>query len=84
MEPLHDEEPYLDSSLPGFVEDGDRFDRPISRGRFTKAIRTVSAVVLAGMLVAAGTPLSWVSVVTAILMLLIWINIDRNDHGDTI
>ncbi len=84
MEPLQDEEPYLDSNLPGFVEDGDRFDRPVKRGRFTKAIRTVSAVVLAAMLVAAGTPLSWVTVVTAILMLLIWINIGKNDHDDAI
>jgi hypothetical protein len=36
------------------------------------------------MLFAAGTPISWVTVVTAILMALIWINIGSRDHDDTI
>ena len=65
-------DPYLDDSTPGFVGDGDRFDTPLPRRRFRKAIRTVAALVLSGMLFAAGTPISWVSVVTAILMFLIW------------
>jgi len=84
MEPLQEDEPYLDSSVPGFVEDGERFERPVHRRGFTKAVRSVAAVVLAAMLFAAGTPLSWVSIVTAILMLLIWINIGSRDHDDTI
>jgi hypothetical protein len=36
------------------------------------------------MLFAAGTPISWVSVVTAILMALIWMNIGSGGHDDTI
>lgn len=84
MEPMHDDEPYLDPSVPGFVEDGERFDRPVRRRTFTRAVRSVAAVLLAAMLFAAGTPLSWVSVVTAILMLLIWISIGSQDHDDTI
>jgi cell division protein FtsW (lipid II flippase) len=38
-------------------------------------VRTVAALVLSGMLFAAGTPISWVAVVTAILMFLIWTEI---------
>jgi len=71
MEPLHEDEPYLDPNVPGFVEDGERFERP-------------AAVMVAAMLFAAGTPLSWVSVLTAILMLMIWISIGNQDHDDTI
>lgn len=84
MEPLHEDEPYLDPSVPGFVEDGERFDRPVRRRILTKGVRSVAAVVLAGMLFAAGTPLSWVTIVTAILMLMIWINMGSSDHDDTI
>ncbi|MFV1970991.1 MAG: hypothetical protein ACC683_08325 [Acidimicrobiia bacterium] len=84
MEPLHEDEPYLDPDVPGFVEDGERFDRPVRRLVWNKGMRSIAAVVLAAMLFAAGTPLSWVTVVTAILMLLIWMNIGRNDHDDTI
>ncbi|GMQ94495.1 MAG: hypothetical protein BMS9Abin12_1988 [Acidimicrobiia bacterium] len=84
MEPLQEDEPYLDPNVPGFVEDGERFERPVPKRSFTKAVRSIAAVVLAAMLFAAGTPLSWVSIVTAILMLLIWINIGSRDHDDTI
>jgi len=84
MEPVHEDEPYLDPTIPGFVEDGDRFDTPVRRRIWSKGVRSVAAIVLAGMLFAAGTPISWVSVVTAILMGLIWINIGKNDHDDTI
>ncbi len=84
MDPLQEDEPYLDSSVPGFIEDGDRFDVPVRRRVWSKGVRSVAAVLLASMLFAAGTPLSWVSVVTAILMALIWINIGSRDHDDTI
>lgn len=68
-------DPYLDDSAPGFVNDGERFDTPLPQRRFRKTVRTIAALVLSGMLFAAGTPLSWVSVVTAILMFLIWTEI---------
>lgn len=84
MEHEAPDDPYLDSENPGFVEDGDRFDRPIPPRRFTKAVRSVAAVVVASMLFAAGTPVSWVSIATAIVMLLIWIDIGRTNHDDTI
>ena len=84
MEPLQEDDAYLDPSIPGFVEDGERFETPVRRRMWNKGIRSVAAVVLASMLFAAGTPLSWVSVVTAILMALIWINIGSRDHDDTI
>jgi len=84
MEPLHEDEPYLDPNVPGFVEDGERFERPVRRRSFTKGVRSVAAVMVAAMLFAAGTPLSWVSVLTAILMLMIWISIGNQDHDDTI
>ena len=69
---MENNDPYLDDSTPGFVNDGDRFDTPLPRRRFRKTVRTIAALVLSGMLFAAGTPISWVSVVTAILMFLIW------------
>ncbi len=84
MDPLQEDESYLDASIPGFVEDGERFEVPVRRRMWSKGVRSVAAVVLASMLFAAGTPLSWVSVVTAILMALIWINIGSRDHDDTI
>jgi hypothetical protein len=84
MEPLHEEEPYLDPTVPGFVEDGERFETPVRRRVQSKGVQSVAAVVLASMLFAAGTPLSWVSVLTAILMGLIWLNIGSRDHDDTI
>lgn len=84
MEPLHEDDSYLDPNVPGFVEDGDRFETPVRRRMWSKGIRSVAAVVLASMLFAAGTPISWVTVVTAILMALIWINIGSRDHDDTI
>jgi hypothetical protein len=84
VEPIHEDESYLDPSVPGFVEDGDRFETPVRRRMWGRGIRSVAAVVLASMLFAAGTPLSWVTVVTAILMALIWINIGSRDHDDTI
>jgi hypothetical protein len=84
MEPIHEEEPYLDPTVPGFVEDGERFETPVRRRVWGKGMQSVAAVVLASMLFAAGTPLSWVSVVTAILMGLIWLNIGSRDHDDTI
>lgn len=61
-----------EENIPGFVEDGDRFDRPVPSRRVQKVIRTVAALVLASMLAAAGTPLSWVSIATAVLMIVIW------------
>ncbi|MDK1017779.1 MAG: hypothetical protein QGD89_00005 [Actinomycetota bacterium] len=84
MQPFDEDEPYLDRSAPGFVEDGERFERPVGRRVFRRGVRSVAAVVVASMLFAAGTPLSWVTVVTAILMLLIWINIGSHNHDDTI
>jgi hypothetical protein len=84
MEPLHEDDSYLDPSVPGFVEDGDRFETPVRRRMWSRGIRSVAAVLLASMLFAAGTPISWVTVVTAILMALIWINIGSRDHDDTI
>jgi hypothetical protein len=84
MEPTNNDEPYLDSTVPGFVEDGERFETPVRRRVWGKGVRSVAAVLLASMLFAAGTPLSWVSVLTAILMGLIWINIGSRDHDDTI
>ena len=57
-----------------YVDDGERFDHPIPRRPVRRGVRTVAALVLAAMLFAAGTPLSWVTVLTAILMLMIWID----------
>lgn len=78
------EDPYLEEDVPGFVEDGERFDRPVPNRRLQKIVRTIAALVLASMLAAAGTPISWVSIATAILMVLIWVEIGRNrsDSGD--
>jgi hypothetical protein len=84
MEQDAHDEPYLDDDNPEFVEDGDRYDKPIPRRKFTKAVRSVAAVVVASMLFAAGTPVSWVSIATAIVMLLIWLDIGRTKHDDTI
>jgi hypothetical protein len=84
MEQDPQEEPYLDADNPEFVADGDQYDKPVPRRKFTKAVRSVAAVVVASMLFAAGTPVSWVSIVTAIVMLLIWLDIGRTDHDDTI
>jgi hypothetical protein len=84
MDPLQEDESYLDPTVPGFVEDGDRFETPVRRRMWSKGIRSVAAVLLASMLFAAGTPISWVTVVTAILMALIWLNIGSRDHDDTI
>ncbi|MEN8239594.1 MAG: hypothetical protein ABFR53_10370 [Actinomycetota bacterium] len=84
MEQPTDDAPYLDSNDPDFVQGGEEFDKPVPRRRFTKAVRSVAAVVVASMLFAAGTPISWVSIATAIVMLLIWFDIGRTDHDDTI
>ncbi len=69
---------YSDQSIPGYVEDGERFDRPVPDRRVQKIVRTIAALVLASMLAAAGTPISWVTVATAILMILIWAEIGRS------
>lgn len=84
MDPYEQDDPYLDESAPDFVEDGDRYDKPVPRRPLTKGARSVAAIVLAAMLFAAGTPLSWVSILTAFLMLMIWIDIRSRDHDDTI
>ena len=84
MEQPDDEAPYVDPTDPDFVHGGDEFDKPVPRRRFTKAVRSVAAVVVASMLFAAGTPVSWVSIATAVVMLLIWLDIGRTDHDDTI
>ena len=84
MEHPADEDPYLNPNDPDFVQDGDEFDKPVPRRRFTKAVRSVAAVVVASMLFAAGTPVSWVSIATAVVMLLIWLDIGRTNHDDTI
>jgi len=65
------------------IDDGDRFDHPVPRRRVRKGMRTAAAIVLAAMLFAAGTPLSWVGVLTAILMFVIWIDLgSRGDDDD--
>jgi len=79
-----DDAHFLDSDDPDFVHGGDEFDKPVPRRPFTKGVRSVAAVVVASMLFAAGTPVSWVSIATAIVMLLIWLDIGRTDHDDTI
>ena len=84
MDPPTDDAPYLDPDDPDFVHDGDKFDKPVPRRAFTKAVRSVAAVVVASMLFAAGTPVSWVSIATGIVMLLIWLDIGRTDHDDAI
>ena len=84
MENDPQDELYLDPENPEFIEDGDRYDKPVPRRKFTKAVRSVAAVVVASMLFAAGTPVSWVSIATAIVMLLIWLDIGRTNHDDTI
>ncbi|KAA3638482.1 MAG: hypothetical protein DWP92_06055 [Armatimonadetes bacterium] len=81
------EDPYLDDDIPGYVEDGDRFDRPVPNRRVQKIIRTIAALVLASMLAAAGTPISWVSIATAALMFLIWTELwspQNRDKDDVI
>jgi hypothetical protein len=67
-----------------FVEDGERFDHPVPKRPVRKGLRTVAALVLAAMLFAAGTPLSWVGVLTAILMLMIWLDFGRTNRDDDI
>lgn len=70
-----------------FVDDGERFDHPVPRRPVRRGIRTTAALVLAAMLFAAGTPLSWVSVLTAVLMLMIWLDFGarrRKDDNDVI
>lgn len=67
-----------------FVEDGDQFDHPVPRRRVRKGLRTVAALVLAAMLFAAGTPLSWVGVLTAFLMFMIWLDLGRRGHDDDV
>ena len=57
-----------------YVDDGERFDQPIPRRPVRRGVRTVAALLLAAMLFAAGTPLSWVTVLTSLLMLIIWID----------
>ncbi len=79
-----EDDSYLDDSEPEFVDDGDRYDKPVPRRPFRKAMRTVAAVLVSAMLFAAGTPLSWVTVLTAFLMFMIWIDIRSNNHDDTI
>ena len=79
-----EDSPYIDPDDPDFVHGGDEFDKPVPRRRITKAVRSVAAVVVASMLFAAGTPVSWVSIATAIVMLLIWLDIGRTNHDDTI
>ena len=66
------------------VEDGDRFDHPVPRRPVRRGLQTVAALVLAAMLFAAGTPISWVTILTAILMLIIWIDIGRRDKDDDV
>lgn len=70
-----------------YVDDGEQFDHPVPRRPIRRGVRTVAALVLAAMLFAAGTPLSWVTVLTAILMLMIWIDWGsrrRNEDDDWI
>lgn len=64
------------------VEDGDRFDHPVPRRPIRRGVRTVAALVLAAMLFAAGTPISWVTILTAFLMFLIWIDIGKRKDDD--
>ena len=66
------------------VEDGERFDHPVPQRKVRRGLRTVAALVLAAMLFAAGTPLSWVGVLTAILMLMIWIDWGTRNHDDDV
>jgi hypothetical protein len=69
------DDPYLEDETPGYVEGGDRFDHPLPNRRVQKIVRTIAALLLASMLAAAGTPISFVSVGTAILMFLIWVEL---------
>jgi len=66
------------------VEDGDRFDHPVPRRRLRRGFQTVAALLLAAMLFAAGTPLSWVGVLTAFLMFLIWLDLGRRSNDDDV
>ncbi len=66
------------------VEDGERFDHPVPKRKVRRGLRTLAALVLAAMLFAAGTPLSWVGVLTAILMLMIWIDWGTRGHDDDV
>ena len=66
------------------VEDGERFDHPVPKQPVRKGMRTVAAFVLAAMLFAAGTPLSWVTVLTAFLMFLIWVDFGSRSKDDNI
>lgn len=84
MDPHEEIDPHLDEDAPGFVEDGDRFDRPIPKRRVTKVVRSVAAVLVSAMLFAAGTPISWVTVLTTFLMIMIWLDIRSRDHDNTI
>ena len=84
MDPYEEIEPHLDEDAPDFVEDGDRFDMPVPSRRVTKVIRSVAAILVSAMLFAAGTPISWVTVLTAFLMFMIWIDIRSRNHDDTI
>jgi hypothetical protein len=84
---MDEHSPYEDESVPGFVPDGDRFDQPVPSRRVQKVVRTIAALVLASMLAAAGTPLSWVSIATAVLMIVIWTelwSLNTSDKDDLI
>ena len=74
-------EPFDEEDI---VEDGDRFDHPVPKRPVRKGVRTVAAFILAAMLFAAGTPLSWVTVLTAFLMFLIWIDFGSRNDDDVI
>lgn len=84
MDPDEEFQPHIEEGDPDFVEDGDRFDRPVPDRRVTKIVRSVAAVLVSAMLFAAGTPLSWVTVLTTILMIMIWLDIWSRNHDDTI
>ena len=66
------------------VEEGERFAHPVPRRPVRRGVRSVAAFVLAAMLFAAGTPLSWVTVLTAFLMFLIWVDFGRRPKDDDI
>ena len=67
-----------------YVDDGERFDHPVPQRKVRRGVRTIAAFVLAAMLFAAGTPLSWVAVLTAFLMFLIWVDLGTRKNDDDV
>ena len=68
------------------VDDGERFDHPVPRRRYRRAIQAIAALLLAVMLFTGG-PAFWIIVLTALCLLSLWFDWgsrNRDDEDDRI